>query len=312
MRFIEKQFPAPDMGQMPPMKPIPRWVSYASVKRKMDNQLPTLRKAMGGNSRDITTRAILMQDHIIDGFKDKIKVRRYWPEGGHGPRKLQLFLHGGGWFGGTLWAVEEYCKGLSDRADCMVLSAEYHLAPEHPFPEGLMDCHKALEWTWDRADQIGADQENFSISGDSAGGNYAAAISIMARDEGRIKLKSQVLLYPCVDMTPSGMASPLGKGMLATSRAMTEWYLKDFTDTSDPRVSPIRASSLKDLPKAMVAVCEFDGLKDQGVAYAQALSDAGVDVTCILYRNTPHAFIDDTGVKPQGLDLIREVVKFIE
>ncbi len=310
MLLIEKMFPEPPQSPGAPMKPIPKWVPTATIRKNMDKRLPMMRKAMGGDSRDVTTRPILMQDHIIDGYAAKIRVRRYFPEGDPRPRQAQLFLHGGGFFGGTIFAVEEYCKGLADRADCVVLSVEYHLAPEHPFPEGLMDCHSALLWAWHHADALGIDQARFSVSGDSAGGNFAAALCLMARDQGEIKLCAQILLYPLTDFVAP--ASPAGSGMDRASAVIYGWYLKDFKDLSDPRVSPVRAKHLGGLPRAMVVICEQDGLKDQGRAYAQALSDAGVESALVLYKNTPHAFIDNTGTTEQGLDLIREVVRFLQ
>lgn len=312
MQRKEKNFPASEAASMPPVKPIPRWVSDAAIKKRMDRQLSVMRKSMGGTSRDITTRVIWMQDHLIEGYREQIKLRRYWPAGEPKPRKLHLFLHGGGWFGGSLWAVEEYLKGLADRADAVVLSVEYSLAPEHPFPEGLMDGYEALKWAWERAEQLSADRARFSISGDSAGGNLAAAIAIMARDEGQIKLESQVLIYPVLDLTLPGAASPLGPLMTRPSMVMARWYLGDFDELADPRVSPMQAKSHSRLPRALVAVCEFDGLRRQGEAYAEALSEAGVDATLITYKNTQHGFIDNTGTQDQALDLIREVVRFLD
>ncbi len=310
MLMIEKMFPETPPDPAYHLKPIPKWIPLATIRKNMDRRLPLLRKSMGGDSRDVTTRPILMQDHIIDGDKSKIRVRRYFPDGDAKPRQAQLFLHGGGFFGGTIFAVEEYCKGLSDRADCVVLSVEYHLAPEHPFPEGLMDCYNALRWAWSKSEALGIDRSRFSISGDSAGGNFAAAICLMARDEGEIELCAQIPLYPLVDFLAT--ASPAGPSMDRVADIMYGWYIRDQQDKADPRVSPIRAKSLQGLPRAMVVICEMDGLKDQGRAYAQALSDAGVESALVLYKNTPHGFIDNTGTKEQGLDLIREVVRFLD
>ena len=310
MKYIEKQFAPPEPGALR-RKAVPKWVPMTAIRRSMDRELPQLRRMMGAKSKDVTLRPVLMQDHIIDGRSKNIRVRRYFPAAPSAPRKGVLFFHGGGFFGGTITAVEEYCKALSDRADCVVISVEYHLAPEFPYPEGIEDCYCALKWAWAHADALGIDRARMAVNGDSAGGNFSAVIAQWALRDGEIALMAQVLIYPLVDFT-RGISPIVGHGMDRPATIVTHWYTGDGVDLADPNLSPIRAASLAGLPPALIAVAERDALCAQGSEYAEALSDAGVDSTLILYKNTNHGFIDHTGVLDQGLDLAQEVAGFLE
>lgn len=313
MNYVEKNYPPPTGGGWGGA-PGPKFDTYEAFKKHMDGQVGFMRKMMGGVSRDITRRPILMEDIQVKGYDGDIKVRVYTPKGEGAGRKFMLYIHGGGWMGGSLWAVEEYCKAIADRADAVVASVEYHLAPEHPFPWGLMDSYAALEWAWDHADTLGIDRERFSISGDSAGGNYSAAIALMARDGGKIKLENEILLYPAVVLAGEGFVGPGGPStdpINDAGRVMYDWYVQDGTPSSDPRISPLLAEDLTGLPRTMIVACELDGLRFQNKEYADKLDASGVEVTYLFFKGTPHAFIDNTGVDAQAEDLINEVVTFL-
>ncbi len=309
MKYIEKDYPAftpPDnpfdgaMGKMP----------YFLLKKMLDKNLPKLRQGMGGKSADITRRPITQKDVTIRGYQEDILLRVYTPaDESAAQRPLMLFMHGGGWIGGSIGAVEEYCKAVSDRADCIVVSVDYHLAPEYPYPCGVQDSYKALEWAWNHADELGANRKAFCVSGDSAGGNYAAVLTLLAKEQGKIALRSQILLYPCVRMGGSDLFS--GKGG-AFGRAILDWYLAGKTPWDNPHVSPFFAKEHADLPRAMIVVCEYDPLQAEGRAYAEKLEQAGVDTTLIYFKNTAHAFMDNTGTLQQAEDLVEEVVAFLK
>lgn len=313
--YIEKSFPPipPDPHALPP-PPRPTPPTDATPEQTaafMKQQLHMMRKMMGGVSRDVTKRPVIMQDIVIAGYDDQpFKIRVYRPKEAGSNRRFMLYMHGGGWFGGSLWAVEEYCKAIADGADAVVISPEYHLAPETPFPGGLTDCYKALEYAWDHAAELGIDREKFTVSGDSAGGNYAAALCHMARDNGKVKLESQVLLYPALRMTEKGVASPGGDENEDTS-IIIRIYLNGQPECDNPYVSPI-LGDLKGMPRALVAICEFDGLRNEGREFCQKLDAAGGDARCLMYTNTYHAFIDNVGYMDQAADFIEETIAFLK
>ena len=162
---------------------------------------------MGGDPRDITTRPIIINNETIQGYKNEMGVRIYSPEGDT-IRPLMMFYHGGGWIGGSLKAVEEYCKAVSDQADCVVISVDYHLAPEHPFPEGLEDSYTAIKWAVANRNRLHIDEKRIIVSGDSAGGNFSAVICLMAREKKEFSIWKQILIYPGTDLVVKKNSAP--------------------------------------------------------------------------------------------------------
>lgn len=308
MRYIEKDF-EPVQAELPEAIRNPPKAPYFAFKTMARANLAKMRAGMGGQSKDIVRRPVITSEFTIQGYDGLVTVRLYKPEcPADAPRPLLVFFHGGGWFGGTMGAVEAFCRAVSDRADAVALSVGYHLCPEHPYPHGIEDCYRAVQWAVSNP-ELGIDTDNVTVGGDSAGGNFAAAISLMARDRGTFRLAKQLLLYPAV--TLHDFVSPAGGDAGHFGRLLTDWYLGDASKTKDPYVSPILAPSLAGLPRALVAVCELDGLKDQDIAYAKRLSDAGTEVTCLLYKNTQHGFIDFTGTQPAAEDLVEETACFL-
>lgn len=310
MKYIEKDYPATERQ----VSTLPHYLSklpYSVLKKRATAMIPNLRSSMGGISKCITMRPVVMEDVYIKGYKDDIRIRLYYPkEPAVTQRPLQLFIHGGGWFGGNIHIVEEYCKAIADRADAVIASVDYHLAPEHKYPCGLHDNYNALKWLWAHSEELGTDRNHYTISGDSAGGGYSAALTMMARDEGVISLSGQVLLYPCVRISDKGIVNPTGSNEVF-GRLVMDWYLGDQHEWDNPLVSPI-LGDFKGLPKAIVVICEFDELRHEGLEYAQKLSGAGVETVCYMYKNTQHAFIDNTGTLKQAADLIKDVSEFIK
>jgi acetyl esterase/lipase len=315
MKYTQKDYPLP-AAQEVSKKEKKKRVSVKKEKARLHGEMLTIRRSFGGVSRDVTRRPIVMEDKIIQSHDgESIRVRLYRPKAQRrrGAMPLQLYIHGGAWFAGTIQAVEEYCKALCDRADIIVASPEYRLSPEHKFPCGLMDCRAALLWLWENADYIGADRSSFSVSGDSAGGNYSAVLTQMVR-ETEVKLSSQILLYPvtrslCSDYDEkSAKSNPMG----IFGEVIGEWYMDNPKEQSrDPRVSPAFYEDLSGLPRAMVVVCDLDPLHVEGEEYAKMLSAAGVDTSLFMYRNTKHAFMDNVGTLKQAEDLVDDVVVFL-
>lgn len=309
MEIREKMFDPPQKStEMPKIFHLLEKMPNAMQRSFFRANLKGIRDAMGGESLDISTRLIAVADKKIKGYGDQIVIRIFTPEGDI-KRPVMVFFHGGGWIGGSLKTVDNYCKAYADQLDSVVVSVDYHLAPEYPYPHGLRDCYEACLWTAAHADELNIDTDHLTVSGDSAGGNYAAAISLMARDRKDLKIRYQILLYPAVtfkrlDANGKEDTSPM-------NMVMKEWYIGKNGDAADPYVSPILAKDLSNLPDCLIAFCELDFLTQEDMDYAAALEKAGNRVLPLYYRNTPHAFIDNIGNMPQVQDLLNEIKAFM-
>jgi acetyl esterase len=228
-----------------------------------------------------------------------------------GPAPLLLFVHGGGMMYGGLASHDALCRFLAERADVLVLSLDYRLAPEHPFPAAVDDCWAALEWTAGHADQLGADPRRLAVGGDSAGGYLSAVTAIRAAEEG-VDLAYQLLIYPVTDMAErSESRATFGDGFYLTRGFMDlaeETYLPPGQDRKDPRVSVAYTEKLPEgLAPAYVATAGFDPLRDEGEAYARMLADAGVPVELKRYPGLIHGFANMVGAGRSGRAAVAEM-----
>jgi len=234
-----------------------------------------------------------VRDLEIDGAAGPIPARFYRPLGD--PRGLILFYHGGGWVVGNLQSHDKAVRALANRSECAVLAIEYRLAPEHVFPAGLEDCYAALQWADRHKGDLGLGDVPLVVAGDSAGGNLAAVVAVMARDRKGPALAAQLLIYPA---TSSGQDTPSyterGTGSLLTKADMV-WFWNHYApegmDRTDPRMSVLLTEDLGRLPPAVLAIAEFDPLRDEGVAYGRKLASADTAVTVLHYRDLPHGFL---------------------
>jgi acetyl esterase len=190
------------------------------------------------------------------------------------------------------------CSIVARDLDAVVVSVDYRLAPAHRFPAGVEDCFDALLWTAEHALDLGGDPARLGLMGDSAGGNLAAVVSILARDEGGPAIGHQALIYPATDLTDAVDADPSyvanTRGIVLSNEDLEVFhghYVTDDLDLEDFRLSPIRAKDLTDLPPAIVVVAGLDPLHDSGVRYAQALADAGNQVRVEDFHTMPHGFV---------------------
>lgn len=239
---------------------------------------------------DGTVRA---EDRTIDGPGGPLPLRLYHP-GGPGPAPITLFLHGGGFTIGTLDTTDGLCRALAAGAGSLVVSVDYRLAPEHPFPAGLDDAAAALDWVRDQAGAIGGDAGRIAVAGNSSGGNLAAVLAQRSRHHGPA-LRHQLLLFPALDRVAEAPSwRDHGDGLLLTA-AMMRWfwrqYLPDPTLAADPRVSPLRQADLAGVPSATIITAEYDLLRDEGEAYAAALEAAGVPVALRRWPGQLHDFV---------------------
>ncbi|WP_425551874.1 alpha/beta hydrolase [Fodinicola feengrottensis] len=246
-------------------------------------------------------------DTSVPGPNGAVPVRIYTPSEGK-PLPVLVYYHGGGWVIGSLETHDRTCRSLAVAADCVVVSVDYRLAPEHPFPAGVTDAYAAAAWVAEHIGDYGGDGSRLAVGGDSAGGNLSAVVAQLARDRGGPALALQLLIYPgtdAADNSPSMIEN--AEGYLLT-RPFIDWfinhYLENPADIADPLVSPAVTADLSGLPPALVITAEFDPLRDQGTAYAKRLADAGVPTETVEYEGMIHGFFQMTGV----LDTARDAV----
>jgi acetyl esterase len=244
-----------------------------------------------------------VDDRRIPGPQGDIPIRIYHP-GGAGRLPVLVYFHGGGWVLGSIDMVDGICRSLANGAGCMVVSVDYRLAPEHKFPAAAEDSYAATCWVAEHAAALGVDAGRLAVGGDSAGGNLAAVVTLMARDRGRPEIVHQLLVYPVTDSacdTPSYRAN--AHDYLLTKDAML-WFWDHYTngagDRSHPYAAPLRASNLLNLPPALVITAEYDPLRDEGEAYATRLRECGVPVEVTRYRGMIHGFFGMAGALDQG------------
>lgn len=245
-----------------------------------------------------------------DPTSEPLPARLYRPIDAAGSIPLVVYFHGGGWVMGDLDSYEPLVKALCESSGCMILSVDYRLAPEHPFPAGLEDAACAVEWAVDHADRIECRADAIAVSGDSAGGNLAA---VVAWQLGRTRpgaLRGQFLIYPMLDVASdhssyrSRRDFGAGEYLLANSDidAVTDWYLADSTARDDSRVSPLFAPQPERFPPTVIVSAGFDPLTSEGHRFAERLGQAGVASQHNCFEPTIHAFMSfgDLDVAVEG------------
>jgi acetyl esterase len=210
-----------------------------------------------------------------------------------------VYFHGGGWTIGNVEQFDPILRQLANASGALVVSVEYRLAPEHPFPAPLDDCWNALQWIAANAASFGGDSTRLAVAGDSAGGNLSAVCALHARDAGGPELALQVLVYPVTDCDFGTVSyAENGEGYLLTAAQM-RWFVDCYTrggaDHTNWRISPLRAESLAGVAPALVLTAEYDPLRDEGEAYARRLEADGVPVELRRYDGMIHAFFGLSG-----------------
>ncbi len=218
----------------------------------------------------------------IDGPHGPVPVFATWPEASpETPLPIAIYIHGGGFCRGDAAAYARQCRYFTREARCLILNVDYRLAPEHPFPQGLQDCEAVWRWALDHGAQLGGDPERIAFFGDSAGANFSAVLSLIARDAGRPAVW-QGLIYPAVDLRSHldyESRRLFDGGYYFLDRDRLYWYfdayLRDPDNASDFRASPLFAESHADLPPALIVTAECDMLRDEGRLYHDVLLKAG-------------------------------------
>ncbi len=236
-----------------------------------------------------------VEDRTISGPAGEIPIRIYRPEG-DGPFPVLVYYHGGGWVFDSIDTHDPVCRMWANSGACIVVSVGYRLAPEHKFPSAIDDSYAALCWVAENADQFQGDATRLAVGGDSAGGNIATVMAIMARDKNGPHLAFQLLMYPATDISSLETDSHLqfATGYLL-EKPLMEWcrnhYLTDLAEAKNPLVSPLLTPDLSNLPPAFLCSGDADVLRDEGKAYADQLKEAGVAVEYKCYPGLIHAFL---------------------
>ncbi|MEV6924368.1 alpha/beta hydrolase [Dactylosporangium sp. NPDC051485] len=254
-------------------------------------------------------------DHWIDGPGGKLVVRVYRPSA-EPDLPVLVYFYGGGWVLGTVDTADGIARNLANAAGCIVAVPGYRLAPEHPFPAAIEDCWAATEWVFANAAALGADPGRIAVGGDSAGGNIAAALTLMAAEAGQPALAGQLLVYPNTDQTERAGEDESMRGSddpYLFNHHSVAWYrshyLSDPDDVYNPLVSPILAETLAGLPPALVITAEYDPLRDQGERYAARLAHDGVPVVVTRYEGMIHGFFAMSGSLEAGKVALAQAAK---
>ncbi|MFA6266543.1 MAG: alpha/beta hydrolase [Pseudolabrys sp.] len=274
-----------------------------------------MRRARPFNQPDLPHVAVT-REYQVPGNGGPIPVRHYRGLGAFPDEALpvQVYFHGGGWVIGDLDSHDWVCRAVANAASCAVVSVDYRLAPEHRFPAAFDDALAATKWVAANAKLLNIDPAHISVGGDSAGGNLAAAVAIALRGDSAVKLRSQILTYPIVDVT-FRYDERFEKGVALTNGGMRDFidkYVPDAAQRRDWRCSPMFAESLKGLPPALVILAGYDPLYDEGAAYAARLAADGVAVTVTRYPGQMHGFVSRPKLLPKSLDAIADIAAFMK
>jgi acetyl esterase len=241
-------------------------------------------------------------EFTLPGPVSPLAARAYTPAGARAADLLPglVYFHGGGLVAGSLDTHDPICRSLTNASGCQVVSVDYRLAPEHPFPAAIADGYAAAQWVAAHARELGIDAQRLGVSGDSAGATLAAVVCQLAATSGSVALAFQFLLCPITDFAAeSASRRSFAQGYLVDRDTLEhdlKHYLAPGTDRADPRVSPLRAADLRRLPPAVIHTAEFDPLRDEGLAYAERLKNAGVPTIYRCHPGMIHLFYGMRGL----------------
>ena len=248
-------------------------------------------------------------DGTLPGAGGDLCYRLYRPST-PGPHPIVAYFHGGGWVFGSHDSDDPLCRDLCDRSGAIVISVDYRHAPEDRFPAAPDDAFAAVRWIAEHASDLGGVPGKLAVAGWSAGANLAAIVCQLARDSGGPQIVGQLLLTPVTDCDMTRISYRENASGYALTAALMDWFWDHYADPPDranPKASPLRAESLADLPAAMVVTCEFDPLRDEGIAYAEAMAAAGVEVRHLAARGHIHTSVTAVDVLPSGAKVRAEM-----
>ena len=278
-------------------------LSYPDLKTQKSYPL---QRAFINASRRRSIGSVHCWNHKLKAEGREIPLRIFQPEiAGQFP--ILLFFHGGGWVTGNIQSYNSVCVGLAKNTSRTVISVDYRLAPEHKFPAGLEDCYLALQKVAASAPAFGGKAEDITLIGDSAGGNLAAAVSLLARDRGGQMPKRQILLYPATwnnytKSSPFRSVHENGTDYLLTSKRVSDYialYQSSEQDLRNPYFAPLLMQDLSRQPDTLILTAEYDLLRDEGEAYGERLEEAGNNVEIVRLKDALHGFISQSSRHPE-------------
>lgn len=299
-----------------------------SIVEIEDLNLNQLRKEMKNTGLDISSGKIKETTKLIKVDEHRIQIYIYKKEDDRKDRPVILFMHGGGFFGGEAPMRGNQCKLLAEYADAVVVTPEYRLAPECPYPAAVEDVLGTIDWIVERKEMLGIDADRMVVAGDSAGGNLAANCCINDK-EGRIKLA--VYIYAGLDMQAAedteyhwdyslyemdeGQKDYLMNRLYrfkALTDSIKQIYIPAGHEATEEKISPFYIKDVSKMPKSLFIQAEFDYFRISNEIFAKRLDEAGREVEVILYEGMDHAFFDRIGMLPQVEDCIREIAKRVK
>lgn len=283
------------------MKPLKRLTLkvLSSIKLDIKKNYKTYRKVLKAISPSAKPSYIMLDHKILVGKRD-IPIRVFIPKDITRTRVL-IFFHGGGWVTGDIDSYTSVCANLAEETGHTVISVDYRLAPENPYPAGLEDCYFATREIFLHPEILNCKIEDITLMGDSAGGNLAAVVSLMARDRGEFLPKRQILMYPATnydhsETSPYPSVHENGSGYIMTSERIQDYmdlYVPILEDRLSPYVAPLLSEDLSNQPKTLIITSEFDPLRDEGIAYGLKLKKFGNEVTIYQMKDALHGFFSN-------------------
>lgn len=314
-----EKYATPEQGTY--LKP----VAYSILKKinQAIEEPDSFKKPSNWMMNMFTTRQEKVIDTLLQYSDSEVPVRIYYPSKNSlsGNHPVILFFHGGGFI---LGSVDEYHMMVSKLArvtDNIVVAVEYRLAPEHPFPSGIMDCFAVLQWIQENGSGIGGDTARISLMGDSAGGNIATVLTLLCRDNYLPQPTCQVLLYPGVTFVDTLYPSRTHFGQCSEMnyvlnesflRKVKSQYMGDESNDRHPYLSPLEAKLTSDLPPTLIILAECDPLRDGGRLYAQKLKEAGVPVKDVEYSGMIHGFMSFHMILNDALNAMKVIRDYLE
>jgi len=251
----------------------------------------------------------------VEVNSEKIPVRIYTPEDGD-KFPIIIYSHGGSWISGNLDTHDNVCRKLSRNTKAIVISVDYHLAPENPFPAGLNDVYNILQWTYKNVESINGNEKQIAVAGDSAGGNLSAAVSLMSKDKSGPHITCQVLIYPSTNIYELNTASwsDFSNDFNISKEEMEKYillYVPQKEDRKNPYVSPLLAKEFNQLPDTLVITAEIDPLRDEGEAYGNKLKEAGIQSEVIRFNGVTHGFITMDKITDKADEALNQISSYI-
>ncbi|KUJ92739.1 MAG: Carboxylesterase (EstA) [Archaeoglobus fulgidus] len=253
-----------------------------------------------------------VEDRTIKGRNGDIRVRVYQQKP---DSPVLVYYHGGGFVICSIESHDALCRRIARLSNSTVVSVDYRLAPEHKFPAAVYDCYDATKWVAENAEELRIDPSKIFVGGDSAGGNLAAAVSIMARDSGEDFIKHQILIYPVVNfVAPTPSLLEFGEGLWILDQKIMSWFSEQYFSIEEDKFNPLASvifADLENLPPALIITAEYDPLRDEGEVFGQMLRRAGVEASIVRYRGVLHGFINYYPVLKAARDAINQIAALL-